>query len=284
MSQARLREALTAGGPTTKDKGPPVADGILSVTPDTPEVVEWRSNRSVIDSIATCSTYLDDEEEGAPRPGAPGRLLLWGRAAEEAQRPADADAPCRRRRAGPQPSELYGKFTWRIEKFSEVSKRELRSNTFEVGTYKWCARLPASSARERAACLRTGRPPRQPDNHPARQPASSAAVGRARAGAPPSSPLSCRRYILVYPQGCDVANHLSLFLCVADYDKLLPGAARAQGAVASRAAGSRACGSRGRLASGAAAAGACILSAPPPAPPPLPRPYPQGGATLLSSR
>ena len=31
------------------------------------------------------------------------------------------------------------------------------------------------------------------------------------------------RYILVYPQGCDVANHLSLFLCVADYDKLLPG-------------------------------------------------------------
>ena len=32
------------------------------------------------------------------------------------------------------------------------------------------------------------------------------------------------RYILVYPQGCDVANHLSLFLCVADYDKLLPGA------------------------------------------------------------
>lgn len=32
-----------------------------------------------------------------------------------------------------------------------------------------------------------------------------------------------RRYILVYPQGCDVCNHLSLFLCVADYDKLLPG-------------------------------------------------------------
>lgn len=32
-----------------------------------------------------------------------------------------------------------------------------------------------------------------------------------------------RRYLLVYPHGCDVANHLSLFLCVADYDKLLPG-------------------------------------------------------------
>jgi len=30
----------------------------------------------------------------------------------------------------------------------------------------------------------------------------------------------------VYPQGCDVCDHLSLFLCVADYDKLLPGARR----------------------------------------------------------
>ena len=41
----------------------------------------------------------------------------------------------------------------------------------------------------------------------------------------PDPPLfsSLHRYILVYPQGCDVCNHLSLFLCVADYDKLLPG-------------------------------------------------------------
>ncbi|XP_073394018.1 uncharacterized protein [Physcomitrium patens] len=68
---------------------------------------------------------------------------------------------------GPKPTDLYGKFTWKIENFSEISKRELRSNVFEVGGYKW--------------------------------------------------------YILVYPQGCDVCNHLSLFLCVADYDKLLPG-------------------------------------------------------------
>ena len=71
------------------------------------------------------------------------------------------------RDAGPQPMNMYGKFTWKIENFSEISKRELRSNVFEVGGYKW--------------------------------------------------------YILVYPQGCDVSNHLSLFLCVADYDKLLPG-------------------------------------------------------------
>lgn len=37
------------------------------------------------------------------------------------------------------PSELYGKFTWKIENFSEINKRELRSAIFEVGSYKWCA-------------------------------------------------------------------------------------------------------------------------------------------------
>ncbi|KZV57361.1 hypothetical protein F511_27372 [Dorcoceras hygrometricum] len=68
---------------------------------------------------------------------------------------------------GPKPSELYGKYTWKIDKFSQITKRELRSNAFEVGSYKW--------------------------------------------------------YILIYPQGCDVCNHLSLFLCVANHDKLLPG-------------------------------------------------------------
>lgn len=39
--------------------------------------------------------------------------------------------------AGPKPHELYGKFTWKIENFSEISKRELRSNVFDVGNYKW---------------------------------------------------------------------------------------------------------------------------------------------------
>ncbi|XP_057433198.1 TNF receptor-associated factor homolog 1a-like isoform X2 [Lotus japonicus] len=68
---------------------------------------------------------------------------------------------------GPKPSELYGKYTWKIENFSQINKRELRSSAFEVGSYKW--------------------------------------------------------YILIYPQGCDVCNHLSLFLCVANHDKLLPG-------------------------------------------------------------
>eukprot|EP00873_Tetraselmis_striata_P038610 jgi/Tetstr1/458874/TSEL_004382.t1 len=135
MSNARLREALNAGGPGTgKDKGPPVADGVLSVTPDTPEAAEWRSRQSAIDFPSSSSTYLEDDDDGSV-----------------AAKPAD----------------LYGKFTWKIENFSDISKRELRSNIFEVGNYKW--------------------------------------------------------YILVYPQGCDVCNHLSLFLCVADYDKLLPG-------------------------------------------------------------
>ncbi|XXG77664.1 hypothetical protein AAC387_Pa08g1773 [Persea americana] len=68
---------------------------------------------------------------------------------------------------GAKPSELYGKFTWKIEQFPQITKRELRSNAFEVGSYKW--------------------------------------------------------YILIYPQGCDVCNHLSLFLCVANHEKLLPG-------------------------------------------------------------
>lgn len=68
---------------------------------------------------------------------------------------------------GLKPAELYGKHTWKIEKFSQINKRELRSNPFEAGGYKW--------------------------------------------------------YILIYPQGCDVCNHLSLFLCVANHDKLLPG-------------------------------------------------------------
>ncbi|GER41590.1 TRAF-like superfamily protein [Striga asiatica] len=68
---------------------------------------------------------------------------------------------------GQKPSDLYGKHTWKIEKFSQLNKREHRSDAFEAGGFKW--------------------------------------------------------YILIYPQGCDVCNHLSLFLCVANHDKLLPG-------------------------------------------------------------
>jgi hypothetical protein len=39
--------------------------------------------------------------------------------------------------ATPWPNELFGKFTRKIENFSEISKRELRSNVFDVGGYKW---------------------------------------------------------------------------------------------------------------------------------------------------
>jgi hypothetical protein len=35
------------------------------------------------------------------------------------------------------PNELFGKFTWKIERFSEIGKRELRSAQFDVGDYKW---------------------------------------------------------------------------------------------------------------------------------------------------
>ena len=66
-SQARLRDALTSGGPSTKDKGPPVADGVLSVTPDTAEAIEWRSRKSVVDGIASTSAFLDDDDEGGCR-------------------------------------------------------------------------------------------------------------------------------------------------------------------------------------------------------------------------
>jgi len=98
---------------------------------------EWRSSQQVENGIpSTSPAYLDTDDDD------------------------DDDY-------GPRPSELYGNFTWRIDHFSQINRSELRSNSFDVGGYKW--------------------------------------------------------YILIYPQGCDVCNHLSLFLCVANHDKLLPG-------------------------------------------------------------
>ncbi|KAL4273635.1 hypothetical protein GQ457_13G025730 [Hibiscus cannabinus] len=98
-------------------------------------LVEWRSSEQVENGTpSTSPPYWDSDDDGG---------------------------------GGLKPPDLYGKYTWKIEKFSQINKRELRSNAFEVGGYKW--------------------------------------------------------YILIYPQGCDVCNHLSLFLCVANHDKLLPG-------------------------------------------------------------
>ncbi|CAN8312431.1 unnamed protein product [Cochlearia groenlandica] len=68
---------------------------------------------------------------------------------------------------GLRPSDFFVKHKWKIEKFSENKKREIRSSPFETGGFKW--------------------------------------------------------YILIYPQGCDVSNHLSLFLRVANEDQLFPG-------------------------------------------------------------
>lgn len=50
-----------------------VADGILSVTPDTPEVMEWRA-KSALDVAETSSIYLDDEDDGAC---SLGRCQFW---------------------------------------------------------------------------------------------------------------------------------------------------------------------------------------------------------------
>jgi hypothetical protein len=176
-SQARLREALTAGNPTAA-KGPPVADGVLSVTPDTAEAIEWKSRKSVVDTIASCSTFLDDDDEGAPAccrcppklhladadqlvcsgidscAGHLRRALVFIACTLQSALPArfrcrrgdirlandcHAVAACLGVRAGPPTCELYGKFTWQLDKFGESGKRELRSNVFEVGSFKWCA-------------------------------------------------------------------------------------------------------------------------------------------------
>lgn len=145
-SQARLREALTAGGPSTKDKGPPVADGALSVTPDTAEAIEWRSRQSVVDRIAACSHFLDCDDDGERRRALRGAACCWVLllpaciAAQSAAAAASTDANASPLRpAGPQTNELYGKFTWRLDRFGDGGKRELRSNVFEVGSFKWCA-------------------------------------------------------------------------------------------------------------------------------------------------
>ena len=63
MGTQKLREAL-AGPSKDKDKQPPVADGVLSVTPDPPEAAEWR--KSVLDTVAADSSFLEDSESGRP--------------------------------------------------------------------------------------------------------------------------------------------------------------------------------------------------------------------------
>lgn len=39
--------------------------------------------------------------------------------------------------SGPRPLDLFGQYTWRIENFSKEKKREMKSEPFEAGGYKW---------------------------------------------------------------------------------------------------------------------------------------------------
>lgn len=38
---------------------------------------------------------------------------------------------------GSKPLELYGTYTWKINKFSEIRNPEIRSNVFEAGGHNW---------------------------------------------------------------------------------------------------------------------------------------------------
>jgi hypothetical protein len=158
MSAARLREALTAGGPTSgKGDRAAAADGVLSPTPDSPDAAEWRARASIIDTACASSSYLDEDGgecacacvHGRGRTAARGwcapRSPLLGSARSGGRGPAASLfffalplTPPIPHHTASKPDELYGKFTWRIEGFSEVSKRELRSTVFEVGGFKWC--------------------------------------------------------------------------------------------------------------------------------------------------
>ncbi len=62
-TQQKLREQLLTGTGGKADKTPPVADGILSVTPDSGDIVQWRST-SVLDAAETSSSYLDEDDDG----------------------------------------------------------------------------------------------------------------------------------------------------------------------------------------------------------------------------
>lgn len=237
MSQARLREALSAGGPTTtKERGPPVSDGTLTVTPDTPEAVEWRSRRSIIDSIASCSTYLDDEDDGGGRwscSSASGNVCLIALAAvfDPSER---CIAP---RRCLPLTPSLPLPFQ-RLPTLGictvDLPGKSISSATSTSGS---SAATPLKSETTSGEIYDVGQGGRGTQPWELQCPVPGHAGGhvptRSQGGVRPRRP-SCDlhtaspcRYILVYPQGCDVANHLSLFLCVADYDKLLPGAVAA---------------------------------------------------------
>lgn len=58
---SRLKEALAGG--QAKEKGPVVADGVLSITPDPPEA-SW--SKSVLESLSADSSFLEDDGGKGP--------------------------------------------------------------------------------------------------------------------------------------------------------------------------------------------------------------------------
>lgn len=110
---------------------------------------EWRSSRAAL--AESSSNYLDEDEDGARGVRALGtcwhartRMHACIQGGCEQMCSMHACNACMQThqnpnppKTGPKPHELYGKFTWKIGNFSEISKRELRSTTFDVGGYKW---------------------------------------------------------------------------------------------------------------------------------------------------
>jgi len=174
-----VREALHGTGEKRRGEVLPV-DGVLTPTPDSQETLDWRA-RSALDVAETSSTYLDEDEEDGQfglslvcvcvlsaavshtatqllylQKGMAvcEELLLQGRT-QAFNLPSPSTVPNKQWRlsplplaithSGPKPHELYGKFTWKIGNFSDISKRELRSTTFDVGGYKWWGTAAALS-------------------------------------------------------------------------------------------------------------------------------------------
>ena len=126
---ASAKDALRASllQSASSSSGSKEPDGVLTPTPDAPG--EWRSSHQSLDCVPTTSTYLEEDDDGEFQPVAP---LSW-----PARGPGSSLSARVRPLAGRKPNELFGKFTWKIERFSEISKRELRSAQFDVGDYKW---------------------------------------------------------------------------------------------------------------------------------------------------
>eukprot|EP00878_Enallax_costatus_P025513 GHUV01027300.1.p1 GENE.GHUV01027300.1~~GHUV01027300.1.p1 ORF type:complete len:188 (-),score=16.41 GHUV01027300.1:941-1504(-) len=182
---SRLKEALAGG--QAKDKGPVVADGVLTVTPDSPEA-GW--GPSVLDTVSADSSFLEDD--GGKSSSSPRRSPLAAGKVELIKN----NGVLRSDRQATQPT------VWQVH----LEDRQLLSNQqswHQTGAQKQPVQCWGMQV-----------------VHPGTSGAASTAVSRGAA----ECCLTNRHVLQVYPQGCDVCNHLSLFLCVADYDKLLPGA------------------------------------------------------------